>query len=422
MACDNRAKVYLGYEDEYVTDKYRASVNFATNKIGGYPNCNGKNRLVSPQCRLCGLYQLLVLQLYVPLENSKYHRTLYIFACINPNCWNQNESWTCLRVQILDEDSNTEVSDNSSINVATTATSWLAEADDWGDNWNDNSEQNGNNLLTNNPLEFSNTAFQKEIDDGVREEFSALCVEDPNANSPASMESPVGVGAVGRLESPQASAEIDGDEREVVYIDTPTQPQCDLVSLLREVTPFPLQMESNADKKYSFLEVFLSVEEENFTMDVPQHVCDLLLEYQYKNPDLSSKSGQESGEGKTIESDTEKYEKGIPMHGDEMFHNFISRIQKNPGQILRYCRDNSAPLLLYPISGAIGKCQHCGGEMIFEVQILPTIISKLILQPRTEEKFQIEFGTVLIYTCLRSCWSTIDSFREERVIVQAERL
>lgn len=37
MACDNRTRVYLGYEDEYVTDKHRSLLNFTTNKIGGHP-------------------------------------------------------------------------------------------------------------------------------------------------------------------------------------------------------------------------------------------------------------------------------------------------------------------------------------------------------------------------------------------------
>lgn len=36
MACDNRTKVYLGYEDEYVIDKHRSLLNFTTNKIGGH--------------------------------------------------------------------------------------------------------------------------------------------------------------------------------------------------------------------------------------------------------------------------------------------------------------------------------------------------------------------------------------------------
>lgn len=31
----------------------------------------------------------------------------------------------------------------------------------------------------------------------------------------------------------------------------------------------------------------------------------------------------------------EKYEKGIPVHGDLMFHLYLERIQKSPGHILR---------------------------------------------------------------------------------------
>lgn len=76
------------------------------------------------------------------------------------------------------------------------------------------------------------------------------------------------------------------------------------------------------------------------------------------------------------------------------------------------------------MGGCVGRCRHCGEEMTFELQILPTIIPKLRLQPRSDLKlnFQIEFGTVLVFTCIRSCWSPTDSYREEHVIVQAERL
>lgn len=37
MAFDKRTKIYLGFEDEYVTDKNRSLVNFMTDKIGGKP-------------------------------------------------------------------------------------------------------------------------------------------------------------------------------------------------------------------------------------------------------------------------------------------------------------------------------------------------------------------------------------------------
>jgi len=139
---------------------------------------------------------------------------------------------------------------------------------------------------------------------------------------------------MGLLDSPLASAEIDGDESEVVCIDTPTRSQCDLVSLLHEITPLPLQVTS-AETNYSFIEIFLSVDEENCGTDVSQHVRDLLVEYQRNNSEVSSKFMPECGNAKTIETDLEKYEKGIPKHGDEMFHNFVCKIQRNPGQLLR---------------------------------------------------------------------------------------
>lgn len=37
MARNTNAKIYLGYEDERVTEKHRSLVNFTTNKIGGKP-------------------------------------------------------------------------------------------------------------------------------------------------------------------------------------------------------------------------------------------------------------------------------------------------------------------------------------------------------------------------------------------------
>ena len=122
----------------------------------------------------------MALQLYAPLDNSKYHRTLYIFACINSNCWNQNESWTCLRIQHLEDEAKT-TPDSGSVNVPST-TAWLSDADDWGDSVNDNaSEQNGNNMLENDPLQFP-FSLRKEIDQDIREELSVLRVDDPNAN------------------------------------------------------------------------------------------------------------------------------------------------------------------------------------------------------------------------------------------------
>lgn len=55
---------------------------------------------------------------------------------------------------------------------------------------------------------------------------------------------------------------------------------------------------------------------------------------QKANP--SSPSNVVTGCTVAMKSDNdEKYEKAIPVHGDLMFHNYMERIQQNPGQILR---------------------------------------------------------------------------------------
>ncbi|KAK0181816.1 hypothetical protein PV327_000010 [Microctonus hyperodae] len=430
MACKNRSKVYLGYEDEYITEKHRSIVTFATNKIGGKPNLHSnESTLPLISCRLCGLNQLLVVQLYAPLENSKYHRTLYIFACINSNCWNQNESWTCLRIQSLEEKSITETKIQTTSPPPTT--SWLSGADDWDEDDDDNNdnitEPNGNNMLENKSYKKLNLFMKSmDLDDELNKDLSNLKVDDPNANSPTRIESPIGGGAVGRLDSPQASAEIEGEESEVVCIDTPTKPQYNLINLLQNASSHLNHPFENSDMKsnvnITFTEIFISVDEEDLTNDITHHVRELFAEYQRSNPDIQVDSLSISTDEKINEATIEKCEKSLPKHGDKIFHNFLSQIQKNPGQLLRYCRDNTASLFLYPHGKTVKACEKCGSERIFEVQLLPTLIPKLKLTPSNDKNFQIEFGTVLVFTCARSCWSTIDLYQEEFVIVQAERL
>ncbi|KAK0096497.1 hypothetical protein PV326_005298 [Microctonus aethiopoides] len=403
MACKNRSKVYLGYEDEYITEKNRSIVTFATNKIGGKPDLHSnESTLPLLSCRLCGLNQLLVVQLYAPLENSKYHRTLYIFACINSNCWNQNESWTCLRIQSLEDKSIPETKIQTISPPPTT--SWFTGADDWNDDnddddSNDNiTEPNGNNMSRNKSYKKLNLFMKSmDLDDELNDDLLNLKVDDPNANSPTSIESPIGGGAVGRLDSPQASAEIEGEESEVVCIDTPTKPQYNLMNLLQNVSHLNYPFE-NSDMKsnvnITFTEIFINVDEEDLTNDITHHVRELSAEYQRSNPDIQIDSSSISTDEKNNEATIEKY-----------------------------CRDNTAPLFLYPYGKTnVKACQKCGSERIFEVQLLSTLIPKLKLTPSNEKNFQIEFGTVLVFTCARSCWSAVDLYQEEFVIVQAERL
>lgn len=74
---------------------------------------------------------------------------------------------------------------------------------------------------------------------------------------------------------------------------------------------------------------------------------------------------------------------------------------------------------MYPLQDVPRKCQHCQGEMVFEFQILSTLIPKLRLPVDGREGARLEYGTVLIYTCRQSCWSS-SVVVQEAVVVQAE--
>ena len=124
---EQHSNVLLGFVDEEIADHNAKDVDFTTSKIGGQPvsfvNCcipmNTPNfyttvvylychyrhkYIISLQnwinlpppnldtnCTLCGNASFLITQVYAPLEDSIYDRTLYIFACVQPACWNQAE-------------------------------------------------------------------------------------------------------------------------------------------------------------------------------------------------------------------------------------------------------------------------------------------------------------------------------------------
>ena len=84
---------------------------------------------------------------------------------------------------------------------------------------------------------------------------------------------------------------------------------------------------------------------EDSPVDSQEHALSLLTEYKAREALLELGEGKKSS--KKTSGEVDQYEKSVPSHGDEYFHNFISVIRKNPGQLLRYDRlSGSGPLLL----------------------------------------------------------------------------
>lgn len=147
----------------------------------------------NPICTLCGFQQLLVVQIYAPLENSPYHRTLYVFGCINPNCWAHPESWTCIRSQILDESYQPTSTCETSTSKGITATEWVQDADDWGDDGaNDNMNEENGNLIDGLGVDLRSGGEKSDMDDedescsmedSLRAGLEELYVDNKNANN-----------------------------------------------------------------------------------------------------------------------------------------------------------------------------------------------------------------------------------------------
>jgi len=428
-----KAPVLLGYMDEYM-DSDQADA--FTSKIGGAPDWHCGS-VPPPSCPLCGSAQPQICQIYAPLDNSVYHRTLHIVCCVQPACWNRNKSWACYRSQLKD----TTAASAAAIvatSVAASSTDWLEDADDWGEEEEDNGNQNLSNTTDTSPdspppqgaVGGMRTTGPPLDNLNQKIPFHKLNLgEDPNAN---------GCGATKAPETQfDASAEIEVDDEDAGCVSV-DMPEVDTSHI-----PALFHTGNSADVPTSGVVImprYIWVgEETEESSQMSQHEQNLVKQV---NKDLEGGKGGE-----------DVYEKVLPRHGDEYSHKFISTIQRNPGQILRYGRNSSEPPLLFqPLELLVGnqsinqiidisrnqtvvnqtnnsstaqdllpsKCTYCGGKLVFEMQLLPTLVS--CVETRDIPGTVVEFGTVLVYTCAESCWKEGDTIRQEVIFLQQENM
>ncbi|CAH3981138.1 programmed cell death protein 2-like [Pieris brassicae] len=415
-------KVYLGYEEEIINDKNLTLLSYTVNKIGGLPDWPlPENFKIPSKCPICSLHRLLVVQCYAPLENSEYHRTLYVFACINSNCWNQSESWICLRGQIKDDSSKTSAV--VAIPSVDTNLSWCKGSDDWDENDNGDSA-NGNVMNVDNIS--SPNIHRNSDDDDESNSYDLEAVEQAlgnihmcdahNANlSPLQ-------GAVGAIGVPMPAAELEGgDEPGLVTVETPTAPTSNIEVLLHQTAELPADLRSRLMYgPLQFVPKYIYVEEEWKKSSYNDEKITELLNKYTKESDLEANVNVERG---SLGGEDEVYEEATPLHGDRLFHSFLSRLQDNPGQILRYSR-GEPPLLGAPITLDSPSCPlicaRCGANLICELQLLPGFAETLQVIPGNIRLSHLHFLSVLIFTCSQSCWQASDIYVPETVIIQPE--
>nr|XP_010346179.1 programmed cell death protein 2-like isoform X2 [Saimiri boliviensis boliviensis] len=150
-----------------------------------------------------------------------------------------------------------------------------------------------------------------------------------------------------------------------------------------------------------FLPYYICVADEDDYRDFVNldHAHSLLRDYQQREgiamDQLLSQSLSNDGD--------EKYEKTIIKSGDQTFYKFMKRIAACQEQILRYSWSGEPLFLTCPASEVteLPACSQCGGQRIFEFQLMPALVSML---KSANLGLSVEFGTILVYTCEKSCW------------------
>lgn len=115
--------------------------------------------------------------------------------------------------------------------------------------------------------------------------------------------------------------------------------------------------------------------------------------------------------------------------------------------IYRYKWDGKPLPMTSQSIGTIPACNTCGRERVFELQLMPALVSHLKIEKdnsvmylnnedlnehnctaneqdifswqRNVNSASIEFGMVFVYTCSKSCWEEGRSYQQEYILVQS---
>ncbi|KAM4825504.1 programmed cell death protein 2-like [Thomomys bottae] len=341
MAAAGKPPVLLGFRDAAVPGSPTGPSAWTASKLGGVPDAPPAVAAPRPACERCGRPLALVVQVYCPLEGSPFHRLLHVFACALPTCAEGGaRCWKVLRSQCLQVQEKEEPAAQEN---GLAAENWCEGADDWG---SDSEDAPAPRL----PLDFrKDSSNDKDIDYTVQ--LQGLCLQDAGVDAahPASQQ--------GRMARPTAVPQF-----QPYYISVVAEEDFrDLVSL--------------------------------------DHAYNLLRDYEQREgiPMDQLLSQSFSGDG------DEKYEKTKIKSGDQMFYKFMKRIGSCQDQILRYSWSGEPLFLSCPTSAIteVPACGYCGGPRTFECQLMPALVTML---SSAHLDLCVEFGTVLVYTCEKSCW------------------
>nr|XP_045010396.1 programmed cell death protein 2-like isoform X2 [Jaculus jaculus] len=337
-----RKPVLLGLRDAAVVASLTGPGAWTASRLGGVPDALPAVAAPRPACGTCRRPLALIVQVYCPLEGSPFHRLLHVFACARPGCGGGGGGAGPRSWKVFRSQC-LQVPEREARRAqenGLVAENWCDGADEWGSD----SEETSPPPLTWDLGKDSKSAR----DTDWTAKLQKLHLQDTALG--AAQAAPPGEGL--------------------------TFPTVDL----------------------QFQPYYICVVDEDDYRDVVglDHAHSLLRDYQQREGiDMEQLLSQSDGD--------EKYEKTKIKSGDQTFYKFMKRIAACQEQILRYSWNGEPLFLTCPTSEAseVPTCSSCGGQRTFEFQLMPALVSIL---NRADLGLSVEFGTILVYTCEKSCW------------------
>ncbi|CAG5125104.1 unnamed protein product [Candidula unifasciata] len=404
--------VHVGLLDQKIENSQ--VVSWDINKIGGLPAwiCTESSPSV-PECKNCGQISSLISQIYCPLGGSEYNRCIYLFACPR-DCSKQQHGWRVFRSMKHDStyhpesEQATEISQQPSKCVDDF---WSQDQDDWGgesDKWGVEPSEldDGSHVLP---------PYQESADQPAESDCGVACSETIEVLKPEIVNHDSGCpGSNGcllqnNLETSSALPDDHQDTEESAVEETLSLADAERWNALAKLLNTKLEQDCsptklNSNRTIVFEPYYLSVVDEPAAKveEVNDHVSHLIRNYEKSEGKQLHTMISDRPTSKAKDSSSEFYEKTELKHGDRIFYKFMKRLQRCPQQCIRYDRGGDPLLVSHLQDQPVSPCPHCGQRRIFEFQLLPPLIPFLRTVDGTP--CEVEFGTVLVYTCEQNCW------------------
>lgn len=108
---------------------------------------------------------------------------------------------------------------------------------------------------------------------------------------------------------------------------------------------------------------------------------------------------------------------GLEEKKDLSFKKFHKTLSREPEQVMRYDR-HGTPIIATDLSPApdnIPACNVCGGPRSFELQLTPHLLSLMDVDSTDSN---IDWATVMVYTCSKDCAIPESGYAKEFVFKQ----